>query len=201
MKYIKMLGLAAVAASALMAFLGAGSASATVLCKTTTDPCTSKWPAGTTLTSSLESSAALKTSGGTTIATCTSGTTSGPLENEGSSTTTPTGWLVILTFDNCNTTVHVLAVGHLEIHKIAGTSNGTVTSTGSRVTINFLGVSCIFKTNATDIGTLTEGAPATFDISATIPEETGNFGCPSSGVWSGSYKFTEPATTLSVAGS
>ena len=34
MKYVKMLGLAAVAAMALMAFLGASSASATVLCKT-----------------------------------------------------------------------------------------------------------------------------------------------------------------------
>ncbi len=44
MKHVKLLGLIAVAAMALMALLGAGTASATVLCKTTTDPC----PAGET---------------------------------------------------------------------------------------------------------------------------------------------------------
>jgi len=41
MKYVKMLRLAVVA-TALMAFVGAGSASATVLCKTNTNPCSSK---------------------------------------------------------------------------------------------------------------------------------------------------------------
>jgi len=40
MKYIKMLGLAAIASIAAMAFLGAGSASAAVLCLTNTSPCT-----------------------------------------------------------------------------------------------------------------------------------------------------------------
>jgi hypothetical protein len=35
MKYLKMLGLAAIAAMGLMAFLGASTASATVLCETT----------------------------------------------------------------------------------------------------------------------------------------------------------------------
>lgn len=48
MKYLKMLGLAAVAAMALTAFAGVGSASATggVLCENTTDHCTEKWTVG-----------------------------------------------------------------------------------------------------------------------------------------------------------
>jgi hypothetical protein len=46
MKYLKILGLAAVAAAAVMSIAGAGSASATVLCSTTADPCPAgqKWP-------------------------------------------------------------------------------------------------------------------------------------------------------------
>lgn len=39
MKQVKMLGLAAVAALGLMAIVGAGSASATELCSSNTNPC------------------------------------------------------------------------------------------------------------------------------------------------------------------
>lgn len=39
MKYVKTLGCAAMAAMALMVFLGAGTASGTVLCKTAASPC------------------------------------------------------------------------------------------------------------------------------------------------------------------
>jgi hypothetical protein len=55
MKYLKMLGLAAVAAMALTAVLGASSASAaTFLCKTNANPCPEHYPTGTTLSGSLE---------------------------------------------------------------------------------------------------------------------------------------------------
>ena len=40
MKHLKMLGLALLAAAALTALLGAGTASATELCSTNTSPCT-----------------------------------------------------------------------------------------------------------------------------------------------------------------
>jgi hypothetical protein len=200
MKYIKMLGLAAVAAMALMAIVGAGTASATTLCKEskTSGDCASKFPAGTTLEASVETSALLKTSGGTTIATCSNGTVSGKTSNEGSTTETVKGNISSLTWSNCSTTVDTLANGSLEVHHIAGTNNGTVTSNGTEVTINFIGLSCIFKTSNTDIGTLTGGAPATFDISATIPGISGGF-CPASGIWSGAYVFTNPSSTLDVA--
>lgn len=103
-----------------------------------------------------------------------------------------------LTWSGCTTTVDTLAPGALEVHHIAGTDNGTLTSSGTEVTIKFLGVSCLFKTSATDIGTLTGGNPATFDISGTIPSPTGGF-CPASGNWSGAYKVTTPGGTLHVA--
>jgi hypothetical protein len=49
MKHLKMLGLAALAAAALTALIGAGTASATVLCKNNlnTTTCSEKYPAGT----------------------------------------------------------------------------------------------------------------------------------------------------------
>jgi hypothetical protein len=47
MKYLKMLGLAVVAAAALSAFMGAGSASATVLCTTNSTPCGTSHTEGT----------------------------------------------------------------------------------------------------------------------------------------------------------
>jgi hypothetical protein len=87
MKRLKALGLAAVAAMALTAFLGAGSASATVLCTTTTTPCDSH-------IDQIEFSAKSATSGkeystgGTEEATCTGSSFSGNKTVTGSSTTT-----------------------------------------------------------------------------------------------------------------
>lgn len=74
MKYLKMLGLAAVAAAALMAFVGAGTASAKegVLCSTTSNPCNSKWAAGTVIDFSLKGSAVwTNAENGETLETCT----------------------------------------------------------------------------------------------------------------------------------
>jgi hypothetical protein len=196
MRFIKTLSLAMVAAAALMAFAGLGTASATVLCKEIpaagTD-CANPYPAGTKGTGSAETSILLKTSGGTTIVTCTSSTVTGQSVNQGSTTETVKSTLTTLTFSNCTTTVTVLSAGTGELHHIAGTNNGTLTTTGTEVTITFLGVSCIFKTNSTDVGTATGGKPGTFDLSATIPGVSGGF-CPASGILSGSYIQTEPTT-------
>lgn len=208
MKYIKMLGLAVVAAAALMALVGVGSASATVLCTgtpaaaTDCEPTFKKLTEKEVLDATAEDSLLLKTGGGTTIATCTVGTVKGTINpgETGSTSSTVVGTIEKggLTFSSCSTTVATLNEGTLEVHHIAGTDNGTVTSSGAEVTIKFLGVSCIFKTSKTDVGTLTGGNPATFDISATIPSETGGF-CPASGIWSGHYKVTTPSGTLHVA--
>ncbi len=70
MKYVKMFGLAAVAAIAAMAFVGAGSASATTLCKVNTNPCpeASRYPTHTTF-EALSTEAKLT---GSLTVTCTS---------------------------------------------------------------------------------------------------------------------------------
>ena len=206
MKYLKMLGLAVVAAMAFAAFLGAGSASATVLCTTTPTTgthCGEAWKlgSGAVLDASVEDTAKLDDTDpkNGTIDTCSGGTVKGSLAAgwTGDTTHTPTGAISELTWSGCTRPTTTLAKGSLEVHHITGTDNGTVTSTGSEVTINIAGITCTFGTSNTDIGTLTGGNPATFDIEAVINRVAGVF-CPTHGVWSGHYKVTTPSGTLHV---
>lgn len=200
MRYIKVLSLAAIAAAALMASVAGGSASATVICTATPSAgfhCVAREENGQTLDASVETSTLWKTGGGTTIATCTAGTIKLVISNEGNTAQTVSGVYEEHTKSGCTTTVKILANGTWEIHHIPGTDNGTLTSTGTETTISFLGVSCIFKTNNTQVGTLTGGNPATIDASGSIPSSTGGF-CPTAALTSGAYKFTTPSGTLHV---
>jgi hypothetical protein len=209
MKYLKMLGLAAVAAAALMAFVGAGTASASVLCSTTTTPCTSPWKTGTVMDFSLVGTAKLTTTEGTVLDTCTGGTVKGNLE-QGTSTATAKGNVTAanLTWSGCTSTTDTLTGGTLEIHNIAGTSNGTVTAKEFRVTVDsFLG-SCVMTVGTgVDLGTLTEGKAGTgsspdvtLHVNAVVKRESGL--CGETALWNATYVLTEPKeTTLSVSAS
>ncbi len=200
MKYLKILGLAAIAAAALMAFVGAGTASATTL--TCTEPAGTKvtCPAGTLIHATSEGHAVLDSSVLGNIE-CES-TVQGKTSNAGGTAETVKGNIEALTFEPCteNPVVVVLAKGSLEIHT-EGTNannNGTLTSTGTEVTIEKFGFHCIFKTSATDLGKVTGStttkATATLDISATIPRTGGRSGafCGASAPWTGSYKIDTP---------
>jgi hypothetical protein len=193
MKYAKMLGLLAVAAAALMAF--AGSASATTLTA----------PSGTTYTSSIHAvnEGNLTLEGENISVTCTGSTVQGTVESHGSGVTVK-GNISELTFTGCNQHVTVVNAGSLEIHNIAGTNDGTLTSSGATVTILFTtifgNIHCSFATNNTDIGRLT-AAPsneghATLDIGkegeTRIPVESGSFLCGNSAKWVGFYKVDTP---------
>jgi hypothetical protein len=106
-----------------------------------------------------------------------------------------------LTFGECgNNHVTVKNPGTLEVHAVSPTGNGTLTSSGAEVSINVtaLGLTCVFTTNNTHIGTVTTGEHATMHIdSAAIPRTGGSIFCGSSGEWTGSYKVTHP-TNLSI---
>ena len=212
MKYLKMLGLAAIAAGALMAFAGAGTASATTLTCTNPPGTRVVCPTGTVIKAESEGHATLDSIIGNIE--CAS-TVEGSTSNEGSSTETVSGNISALTFTGCTNSavVTVLAKGSLEVHtdpadpegKSGKTGNGTLTSTGTEVTVEQSGFHCIFKTNGTDIGTLTGATTATnaakefthmatLDISATIPRTGGRSGifCGSSAPWTGSYTVVSP---------
>jgi hypothetical protein len=171
----------------------ASSASATTLTS----------PLGSTYTGAFkaesQSLAMHNTSLGITVS-CGSSTFEGTVEKHGAASTV-TGKLSKVTFSLCGTSdMTVLAPGVLEIHATSG-GNGTVTWTGGEITKNVtsLGVSCSYKTNATDIGTLTGSSSGNsiLDIaSSTIPRTGDSIFCGSSSLWTGSYKFTTPSTLV-----
>jgi hypothetical protein len=201
MKYVKMLALAAVAAAALMAFVGAGTASATEL--TCTNPPGTKvvCPVGTEIHAVNEESVVLTTE--FLNITCSSSTVGGKITNAGSPTETVKGSVETLTFTTCNCPVTVLKTGTLEVHTTKENepnNNGTLTSSGAEVTVNcstiFGTVHCIYTTNNTDLGDLTgsttTGSTATIDTTAEIPRAATSSLCSSIAIWHAKYSVTTP---------
>jgi hypothetical protein len=192
MKHLKMLGLAAFAAMALMAF-GAGSASATKLC--TQEACTTVYASGTVISSSLKSgSTARLTSGGATVDTCTSSSLCGTTTNtEG---TTVAGNIETLTWGSagtsCSVTTDTIKTGSLAIEK-TGANEGKVTGSGSEVTTSTFGTTCTFGTGTgTVLGTIKGGVEPVITISTTVQKTAGNFLCPSTAGWDAEYVVTTP---------
>jgi len=206
MRYAKMLALAAVAAGALMAFIGAGTASATVLCSTTKEPCpkTQDVPAGTVFHLTNTGTTLLTDTTGEPLDTCTISTVKGKTTNTGGPLETVLLGVEKLLWEGCTFPTKTLKATDLEIHKIAGTSNGTVTAGGTfEVTINtvFFG-SCIYGvTKGVSIGELTEGKPAIFHANNALAEKFSgsSLACPETSLWTSTYTVTEPKeTTISV---
>lgn len=194
MKYLKMIGLAAVAAMALMAFAGAGTASASVLCTATETPCSAAKKISPTndseMVATLTGSAVLEEDPGNVIATCTASEMVADSTAAGSKTETAVGKITKLTWGGCSTTVDNVALGSLEVHHIPGTDNGTVTSIGTEVTLNLFGVSCTLK--GTDLGTITGGTSPVMDVTATVDLTVGSFLCPEHALWTATYNITKP---------
>ena len=208
MRYLKTVGLVAVAAAALTAFAGAGSASATVLCSTTAEPCpeAQKWPNSALDFSVPSGSSFLWENAGEVLETCKNVTINSEMLSPGSASTTVVTKNKTITWNNCNVPNQTVALGGLEIHKIAGTSNGTVTASEDvSWTINtvFFG-SCVYAwKKGKQFGELTEGKPAVLHVNSTVEKVSGsNFACPETGTLVGTMTLTSPAeTTLSVESS
>ncbi|HEU4737979.1 MAG TPA: hypothetical protein VFS54_02725 [Solirubrobacterales bacterium] len=88
--------------------------------------------------------------------------------------------------------VHVTTPGKLQVESLGG-NKGTLYSTGATVVATRLGLECRYKTETTDIGTVTGGATATLKIKAAIPFHGGSGLCggPAPANWTGSYVTTE----------
>jgi len=205
MKYLKMFVLAAVAAAALMAFVGAGTASATVLCHTTSTPCAEKWKAGTEPRFTVKPGTAgiWKDTSGTVAAKCPEGELRGTITNAGSSTETvkasvPASGLTWPGVEGCIKTV-TLEGGTIEVHAISGTDNGTVTVSGFKITISILGSSCIygFGSENADLGTLTANGSgnAVLDINTLFFKKEGGIACPLDLTWAEEFTQVQPSGT------
>jgi hypothetical protein len=184
MKFTKILGIAAFAALALMAF--ASSASATTLevkGVTTLEPVTIE---------ASSSAALLSDTFGLSQNKCAS-TVKGTTNKRTSSSTYVEGPISSLTFTSCEREgVVVHKAGTLKVDWISGTTNGTVFSEGAEVTTPSPGGTLNCKTSTTspgtDIGTLTGSASknATMTINASL-------NCGSiTAKWTGTYTVTSP---------
>jgi len=200
MKHVKMLGLAVVAAAALMAFVGAGTASATGrLCSTETNPCTSPWATPTTIDFSLKTgtAATLKDTSGNTLDSCTGSTVKGTLTSNAAGST-PTGTNSQLTWTGCTVTTDTILPGGLKIAS-AGSGAGTVIADAKiEVTVNVFS-SCNYGVESgTTLGTTNKGTGTgvVFKANAVAKKLNGGFLCPETTKWVAEYVLTEPSNTL-----
>jgi len=126
--------------------------------------------------------------------TCTTSAVSGTTSTF---TGNPTGALSTLTFENCTRRVTVHNMGKLFVEHIVKTTNGTMYSEETEVTVEepLFGYVICTTGAGTHIGTLTASAShATIDINAVI-----NCGAIKPSVkWEGEYKITSP-TGLGVS--
>ena len=199
MKYLKMLGLTAVAAMALTAFLGASSASGTVLCTTTmTEGCAAAgWhiPSGSILEASQVGTGSLETTGGTVLDTCSGAAINQTTKTTGSSTETVTAITEIgdITWKECTKTTDTLEGAHLEIHWIPGTDNGTITIKGGKVTVNSIFGTCTygFSEPARSLGDLIGDHETPKLVINTLVSKLGGGGlCPAESRWTATFHVT-----------
>lgn len=209
MKHLKILGLAVVAATALMAFVGAGTAAATptALCeeKTTTlqglpicEP-NHIYPAGTRVHAELEAGTFLNIVTPIGVVQCQQSTIDVITEQQ---TEIPLGAIVnALTFGGCTKAgeeveVKTVKRGTLDIEVIdipEWTHNGTLTLTGTEITLFFkkAGIHCLYDAGHT--GVLTGGEMATIDWFGSLVKTGGNALCPAgNATWNGAYTVTSP---------
>jgi hypothetical protein len=210
MKYVKMLALAAVAAAALMAFVGANSASATVLCMNNLNTTTCGAPFGVNEEIHAVLKAGTKAKLVTSFKTieCEESTSKGTIGNAGGKEATVSGPIESLTWGKCNCeVVKTVKGGTLEIHWIAETDNGTLTSSGAEVETTcstiFGKVHCVYVTSNTDLGTLDGGKPAVLTVKGSkipVDAEHSNSLCPEKSEWNAEYEVTTPNPLYVSAG-
>ena len=211
MKHLKTLILAAVAAAALTALFGVGSASATELCSTSTTPCSgTKYESGTPLHANLESGTKATLTNSITNVTCEASTVEGNTTTNGGAGAV-TGDITGLTFNtNCKTasgtacTVTVINLPYPATISGGGTATGATSTltvsdpsgAGATVVCGFL-INCTFTTTDASLSVKneTDGTP-TATASVTLARSGGI--CPSTSTWDAAYDITNPSPLFVV---
>jgi hypothetical protein len=192
MKYVKMLGLTAVAAMALAAFAGAGTASATTVCTsgTTTSPClTGQTPYSGKIVAKLKpgTKAVLK---GSLNVECTESVVSGTTNSKGE------GKIESATFaGTCTTCPKVTSLTPWNAHAVTGTApNGQLIVEKPVVHLEqcFGFAKCTATASAVELEVI-GGSPARV-IAKEEPLTISGFGCGTSGTWTAEYEVTTPSS-------
>jgi hypothetical protein len=203
MKYLKMLGPAAIAAMVLTAVIAATSASAAVLCKSNTNPCTEIYPAGTKISASLSSKSDVQLTTSIGTVTCIGSTISGEL----TAGNPAHGKITSVTFSGCSLgSTNCVAEGE-------GTPYTATVWTGSQLGNGdliaepylfdklHLGVACGSLINCT-FGTssismvIVGGMPARLVVSQSYAREGGL--CPAAVTWEAEYTVTAPSPLVVI---
>ena len=197
MKFLKGLAIAAAMAAVFVVF-GAGTASATVICKTKTSPCGSPYLKGTVFNATLTPGTTAVFKAGFMTIECTEGNGSVEMTTSGSAAETVKGNTKTLSFGGCNAEFKVLKTGTGEIHWTSKT-NGTFTAEGMEVTGSALGVDCVYGGKISSGITLNGGTSPTITINAKVPLISGGFLCANPGSMTASLTVTEPTPLYVLA--
>ena len=222
MKHLKILGVALIAAAAMTAIVGAGSAQATELCKTMTTPCSNAnmYKPGTNIGAMLVTGTNAVLSSSIDTVTCTASTVSGVTTGTGGSgTTAVTGTISALTFTGCTDSFgNTCTVTEKYLPSGATVTGGSV-ETPSTFSFNITGkaganvkcgslINCNFFLESKSLAGTNNGTGATEESKVmpwikangiTLSHETGQgFLCPSTSTWTANYEVTEPTPLVVV---
>jgi hypothetical protein len=124
---------------------GAERSSATVLCKTATNPCTGgTYGKGTVIEASLKSGTKSVLHPPFGEIECSKSPIKGEVTNAGGEGANVSGTVTSWSFSECNATVTVLKKGTFRIESTSG-GNGTLVLEGFEITTSFIGTHCIWS--------------------------------------------------------
>jgi len=197
MKYLKLLVMAAVAVAASLVVAGAGTAAAeTILCTEAALPCpiAKADGVGTEVKASLVSGTSSKITTSYKTIECGKSSLTAKVTSAGEKIGASVEGL---SFEECNCEVKVLGKGTLELEHVAATTSATAKSTGTEITTEcssvFGKIHCIYKTEATDLGTLEGGNAAKLKISeANVPRLATSAFCAEKALWEAEYEVSSP---------
>jgi len=205
MRNIRIFGLCLLALMAAMAFVGAGTASATKLCSVNTSPC----PAGNTYGKGTAIKAQLVPGGTSTMSsgfvniTCTESTITGKTTSEGGAGAV-TGSISSVTWKNCTSGLGACTASALntpwpaEVSGSGGSGTMTISGAGGKFTCG--GTTCEYSTSKSSVS-VSGGNPATIKASSiSFSKIGGGFLCSSTASWSGTYEATAPKPLFIVSG-
>jgi hypothetical protein len=208
MKFLKMLGLAAIVGAALMVVVGPASASAaesgTTICKTNTTPCpaASHYTTGQTYKASLTPATEATLAAGFSTIKCTGSSVELEQTGTGGAAAEVPGSIKALSFSGCNATVTVKTLGSGNVSHTAATMNGSLTGSGTEVEIVLGSTKCFYGGTIKSGLTVEGGAPATATASnAEFTRLTGSSAlCANPAKWNAMYQFEGTSSTAYVSG-
>jgi hypothetical protein len=175
----------------LLALGYAGTASAAVLCKTASNPCTGGiYGKGTSVEASLKSGTKSKLKVPVEIE-CEESTVKGEVTDPGPETVS--GPISSFSFGKCSgfgeASIEVLKSGTFSIGSPSG-GNGTLTLEGFEIKVTFAGVECIFGGPAST--SLSGGEMGAIKVNASLPRGKGGPLCSEKAEWTAEYTVTAP---------